>query len=191
MSKKQSIQSLSNKKTEKPTKFLSVENKGFWILIISLLVLLIIGVIIGIVMGNKVEKAQEEKAEFEKALEKDGGTKPGNDYLTFCNDDSLYAFDANFESNPATKLVIDINGNVKEITDSSVISDTWNKLKQINVGNVSEETFPINDTIKLTFTRNDGKSVEVSFVNNNMLNFNEHNFVVTSDNGFVDYVKVL
>ena len=161
------------------------EKKGFWIVLISLFVLLIAGLIFSLVMTIKYGEPGEENKEENNAVEKVVGVHPNNTFLTFCNDEKLYAMDADFKSNPVTVLTVTKNGETKEITDANEINAIWTNIKDMNIADAtSTEVTPAEYT--LTFKRNSGSDVIITFQSPEILTFNNSNYGIADSKGLFD-----
>lgn len=161
------------------------EKKWFWIVLISLFALLIAGLIFSLVMTIKYGEPGEENNEENKANEKVVGVRPNNSFLAFCNDEKLYAMDANFTTNPVTVLTVTKNGDTKEITDANEINALWTNIKEMNIADVAPtEVTPAQYT--LTFKRNSGSDVIITFQSPEILTFNNANYSIADNKGLFD-----
>lgn len=160
-----------------------VEKKGYWITLIVLIALLIAGLIFSIVMiakygepGESLQEAQEEKVV---------GVMPGNSFLTFCNDDSLYALDANYSSNPVVDVHIVTPYGESDITDADKNRTLWESLKAVNVSDIAEDMVTEPEYI-ITFKRDLGSDVTVTFQSRQLLTKDGANYNITGADNFFD-----
>ena len=159
------------------------EKKWFWVVLISLFGLLIAGLIFALVMTIKYGEPGEPEENTTKEVTV--GVQPNNDFLKFCNDDSLYALDANFASNPVVNLKVVKRTETKEITDDAEIKAIFDSLKAMKIADVSStEITPAEYT--LTFHRNVGNDVTVTFQSPTVLTFNNSNYDISDSAGFFD-----
>ncbi len=161
------------------------EKKGFWIVLISLFVLLIAGLIFSLVMTIKYGEPGEENKEEKKAVEKVVGVQPNNAFLAFCNDEKLYAMDADLKSNPITVLTVTKNGETKEIKDANEINAIWTNIKDMNIADVTPtEVTPAEYT--LIFKRNSGSDAVITFQSPEILTFNNVNYSIADSKGLFE-----
>ena len=160
-----------------------VEKKAFWIILIIAFVLLIGGLIFGLVMTIKYGEPGEPKEEEKK--EKVIGVVPNNAFLQFCNNQELYALDANLPSNPITRISVIKNGNTTVITDPNEINAIWDGLKKIKIADASSvEVTPAEYT--LTINRNTGSDALITFQSPTLFTFNGVNYDISDSQGFFD-----
>lgn len=159
-----------------------LEKKAFWIILAIAFVLLIGGLIFGLVMTIKYGEPGEQK---EEKQEKVVGVMPNNTFLQFCNDQNLYALDANLVSNPITRISVIKNGNTTVITDPNEISAIWDGLKKIKIADASSvEVTPAEYT--LTINRNTGSDALITFQSPTVFTFNGANYDISDSQGFFD-----
>ncbi|MBQ9390819.1 MAG: hypothetical protein IJU02_01365 [Lachnospiraceae bacterium] len=159
-----------------------LEKKAFWIILAIAFVLLIGGLIFGLVMTIKYGEPGEQK---EEKQEKVVGVMPNNTFLQFCNDQNLYALDANLASNPITRISVIKNGNTTVITDPNEINAIWDGLKKIKIADVSSvEVTPAEYT--LTINRNTGSDALITFQSPTVFTFNGANYDISDSQGFFD-----
>ena len=159
-----------------------LEKKAFWIVLAIAFVLLIGGLIFGLVMTIKYGEPGEQK---EEKQEKVVGVMPNNTFLQFCNDQSLYALDANLASNPITRISVIKNGNTTVITDPNEINAIWDSLKKIKIADASSvEVTPAEYT--LTINRNAGSDALITFQSPTVFTFNGANYDISDSQGFFD-----
>lgn len=159
-----------------------LEKKAFWIVLAIAFVLLIGGLIFGLVMTIKYGEPGEQK---EEKQEKVVGVMPNNTFLQFCNDQNLYALDANLASNPITRISVIKNGNTTVITDPNEINAIWDGLKKIKIADVSSvEVTPAEYT--LTINRNTGSDALITFQSPTVFTFNGANYDISDSQGFFD-----
>ena len=159
-----------------------LEKKAFWIILAIAFVLLIGGLIFGLVMTIKYGEPGEQK---EEKQEKVVGVMPNNTFLQFCNDQNLYALDANLASNPITRISVIKNGNTTVITDPNEINAIWDGLKKIKIADVSSvEVTPAEYT--LTINRNTGSDALITFQSPTVFTFNGTNYDISDSQGFFD-----
>lgn len=159
-----------------------LEKKAFWIILAIAFVLLIGGLIFGLVMTIKYGEPGEPK---EEKQEKVVGVMPNNIFLQFCNDQNLYALDANLASNPITRISVIKNGNTTVITDPNEINAIWDGLKKIKIADVSSvEVTPAEYT--LTINRNTGSDALITFQSPTVFTFNGANYDISDSQGFFD-----
>ncbi|MCR4610594.1 MAG: hypothetical protein K5644_01730 [Lachnospiraceae bacterium] len=161
-----------------------VEKKGFWITLAVLGVLMVGALIFSIVMivkfGEPGEQQQQNTTE-----EKTVGVKPNNSFLVFCNNDSLYALDANYASNPVVTLRVAKGDSVNEITDAAQIQAIWDSMKAMKIADASATAVtPAEYT--LTFHRNTGSDVTVTFQSPTLLTFDGANYDIADSAGLFD-----
>ena len=160
-----------------------VEKKAFWIILIIAFVLLIGGLIFGLVMTIKYGEPGEPKEEEKK--EKVIGVVPNNAFLQFCNDQNLYALDANLASNPITRISVIKDGDTIIYTDPNEINAIWNGLKNIKIADVSSaEVTPAQYTF--TINRNTGSDALITFQSPTVFTFNGVNYDISDSQGFFD-----
>ena len=158
------------------------EKKAFWIILAIAFALLIGGLIFGLVMTIKYGEPGEQK---EEKQEKVVGVMPNNTFLQFCNDQNLYALDANLASNPITRISVIKNGNTTVITDPNEINAIWDGLKKIKIADVSSvEVTPAEYT--LTINRNTGSDALITFQSPTVFTFNGANYDISDSQGFFD-----
>ena len=159
-----------------------LEKKAFWIILAIAFVLLIGGLIFGLVMTIKYGEPGEQK---EEKQEKVVGVMPNNTFLQFCNDQNLYALDANLASNPITRISVIKNGNTTVINDPNEINAIWDGLKKIKIADVSSvEVTPAEYT--LTINRNTGSDALITFQSPTVFTFNGANYDISDSQGFFD-----
>lgn len=159
-----------------------LEKKAFWIILAIAFALLIGGLIFGLVMTIKYGEPGEQK---EEKQEKVVGVMPNNTFLQFCNDQNLYALDANLASNPITRISVIKNGNTTVITDPNEINAIWDGLKKIKIADVSSvEVTPAEYT--LTINRNTGSDALITFQSPTVFTFNGANYDISDSQGFFD-----
>lgn len=159
-----------------------LEKKAFWIILAIAFVLLIGGLIFGLVMTIKYGEPGEQK---EEKQEKVVGVMPNNTFLQFCNDQNLYALDANLTSNPITRISVIKNGNTTVITDPNEINAIWDGLKKIKIADASSvEVTPAEYT--LTINRNTGSDALITFQSPTVFTFNGVNYDISDSQGFFD-----
>lgn len=159
-----------------------LEKKAFWVILAIAFVLLIGGLIFGLVMTIKYGEPGEQK---EEKQEKVVGVMPNNTFLQFCNDQNLYALDANLASNPITRISVIKNGNTTVITDPNEINAIWNGLKKIKIADASSvEVTPAEYT--LTINRNTGSDALITFQSPTVFTFNGANYDISDSQGFFD-----
>ncbi len=159
-----------------------LEKKAFWIILAIAFVLLIGGLIFGLVMTIKYGEPGEQK---EEKQEKVVGVMPNNTFLQFCNDQNLYALDANLASNPITRISVIKNGNTTVITDPNEINAIWDGLKKIKIADASSvEVTPAEYT--LTINRNTGSDALITFQSPTVFTFNGANYDISDSQGFFD-----
>ena len=159
-----------------------LEKKAFWIILAIAFALLIGGLIFGLVMTIKYGEPGEQK---EEKQEKVVGVMPNNTFLQFCNDQNLYALDANLTSNPITRISVIKNGNTTVITDPNEINAIWDGLKKIKIADVSSvEVTPAEYT--LTINRNTGSDALITFQSPTVFTFNGANYDISDSQGFFD-----
>lgn len=159
-----------------------LEKKAFWIILAIAFVLLIGGLIFGLVMTIKYGEPGEQK---EEKQEKVVGVMPNNTFLQFCNDQNLYALDANLTSNPITRISVIKNGNTTVITDPNEINAIWDGLKKIKIADASSvEVTPAEYT--LTINRNTGSDALITFQSPTVFTFNGANYDISDSQGFFD-----
>ena len=158
-------------------------NIVFWI-ILGVLFLILTGMVIyGTIMTNKYSPTEEEieQAKQEAKI----GVKPNNDFLAFCNDEKLYAVDANFASNPVTSITVVKDGTTNEISDAARIADIWSTVKAMKIADVSDTAVtPAEYT--LTLHRATGSDATVTFQSPTLLTVNGVNYVITDSAGVFD-----
>ncbi len=192
MAKKVRTNNIYNRKKEPEKKL--VDKSWFWIVLVVLVAITLVVVVIGIFMQNKADKIEEEQKEEiqaeEAAKEASGVTvNVNNELVKFINDEGVYAFDANYEGNPATSLKVEANGNVKSEEDLKTIANVWVQAKNIKVGDKSSNQAADSIQYSLTFTRKDGKEVKLSFPTNNIIRVNGVNYDI-QNNGFFEYISM-
>ena len=159
-----------------------LEKKAFWINLAIAFVLLIGGLKFGLVMTIKYGEPGEQK---EEKQEKVVGVMPNNTFLQFCNDQNLYALDANLASNPITRISVIKNGNTTVITDPNEINAIWDGLKKIKIADVSSvEVTPAEYT--LTINRNTGSDALITFQSPTVFTFNGANYDISDSQGFFE-----
>lgn len=159
-----------------------LEKKAFWVILAIAFALLIGGLIFGLVMTIKYGEPGEQK---EEKQEKVVGVMPNNTFLQFCNDQNLYALDANLASNPITRISVIKNGNTTVITDPNEINAIWDGLKKIKIADVSSvEVTPAEYT--LTINRNTGSDALITFQSPTVFTFNGANYDISDSQGFFD-----
>ena len=159
-----------------------LEKKALWIILAIAFALLIGGLIFGLVMTIKYGEPGEQK---EEKQEKVVGVMPNNTFLQFCNDQNLYALDANLASNPITRISVIKNGNTTVITDPNEINAIWDGLKKIKIADVSSvEVTPAEYT--LTINRNTGSDALITFQSPTVFTFNGANYDISDSQGFFD-----
>ena len=159
-----------------------LEKKAFWIILAIAFALLIGGLIFGLVMTIKYGEPGEQK---EEKQEKVVGVMPNNTFLQFCNDQNLYALDANLASNPITRISVIKNGNTTVITDPNEINAIWDGLKKIKIADASSvEVTPAEYT--LTINRNTGSDALITFQSPTVFTFNGANYDISDRQGFFD-----
>lgn len=162
-----------------------LEKKAFWIPLIILFALLIGALIFGLVMDSKYKTEEEEETEETEVEVKT--VQPNNTFLAFCNDDSLYALDANYSTNPIVNVQVTQGGSVKEISDTTQINAIWESLKAMTIADASSvEVTPAEYTI--TLHRNMGSDVTVTFQSDALLTFNNVNYDIADAAGFFDEI---
>ena len=157
-----------------------VEKKAFWVILIITFVLLIGGLIFALVMTIKYgEPGEQQKTEDKVAF---GTVKPDNAFLDFCNDENLYAFDANLAANPITRIMVITDSGTKTITDANEINDIWNTIKSMKIADESKDgVTPAQYT--LTFSRNNGSDQMITFQSPTILTFNGKNYNISDSAG--------
>ena len=159
-----------------------LEKKAFWIILAIAFALLIGGLIFGLVMTIKYGEPGEQK---EEKQEKVVGVMPNNTFLQFCNDQNLYALDANLASNPITRISVIKNGDTTVITDPNEINAIWDGLKKIKIADASSvEVTPAEYT--LTINRNTGSDALITFQSPTVFTFNGANYDISDSQGFFD-----
>lgn len=159
-----------------------LEKKAFWVILAIAFALLIGGLIFGLVMTIKYGEPGEQK---EDKQEKVVGVMPNNTFLQFCNDQNLYALDANLASNPITRISVIKNGNTTVITDPNEINAIWDGLKKIKIADASSvEVTPAEYT--LTINRNTGSDALITFQSPTVFTFNGANYDISDSQGFFD-----
>ena len=157
-----------------------VEKKAFWVILIVSFVLLIGGLIFALVMTIKygepgATKEEDNKVEF-------GTVRENNDFLDFCNDENLYALDANLASNPITRITVVTDSGSNAITDANQINDIWNTIKAMKIADASSEgVTPAHYT--LIFSRNNGSDQLITFQSPTLLTVNNKNYNISDSAG--------
>lgn len=156
-----------------------VEKKAFWVILIVSFVLLIGGLIFALVMtikyGEPGEPKQEEKVAF-------GTVRENNAFLDFCNDENLYALDANLASNPITRITVVTDSGSNAITDANQINDIWNTIKAMKIADASSEgVTPAHYT--LIISRNNGSDQLITFQSPTLLTVNNKNYNISDSAG--------
>ena len=156
-----------------------VEKKAFWVILIISFVLLIGGLIFALVMtikyGEPGEPKEEEKVGF-------GVVRENNAFLDFCNDENLYALDANLASNPITRITVVTDSGSNAITDANQINDIWNTIKAMKIADASSEgVTPAHYT--LIFSRNNGSDQLITFQSPTLLTVNNKNYNISDSAG--------
>ena len=162
-----------------------VEKKAFWVILIITFVLLIGGLIFALVMTIKYGEPGEPKEEDKKVSF--GTVRENNAFLDFCNDENLYAFDANLASNPITKVTVITDVGSKEITDDNQMKDIWNTLKGVKIADASPEGIT-SAQYTLTFHRNNGSDQTITFQSPTILTYNGKNYVISDGAGLFDKI---
>lgn len=157
-----------------------VEKKGFWVILIITFVLLIGGLIFALVMTIKYGEPGEPKEEDKKI--EFGTVRPNNVFLDFCNDENLYAFDANLAANPITRIMVITDSGTKTITDSNEINDVWNTIKSMKIADESSDGVT-SAQYTLTFSRNNGSDQMITFQSPTILTFNGKNYSISDSAG--------
>lgn len=160
------------------------EKKAFWIILIIAFALLLGGLIFGLVMtikyGEPGEPKQEEKVAF-------GTVKPNNAFLDFCNDENLYALDANIAANPITRITVVTDSGSSAITDANQINDIWNTIKSMKIADESSDGIsPAGYT--LIISRNNGSDQLITFQSSSILTFNNKNYNISDSAGLFDKI---
>lgn len=160
-----------------------LEKKAFWIVLIISFALLIAGLIFGLVMTIKYGEPGEPKEEEKN--EKVVGVVPNSTFLEFCNDENLYALDANLPSNPITRISVIKDGNTTIYTDPNEINAIWDGLKKIKIADISsKEATPAQYT--LTINRNTGSDALITFQSPEVFTFDGVNYDIIDSQGFFD-----
>ena len=175
-------------KTEQPKKkgVKEIVHPGsvvFWVILGVLFLILTAAIIYGTVMTNKYSPSEEEVEQAKQ--EAKIGVKPNNDFLAFCNDERLYAIDANEPSNPITLITVVKSGATTEITDASKINELWSALKTMKIADASDKAVAPAETV-ITIHMNTGSDATVTFQSPELLTFNNANYVISDSAGFFD-----
>ncbi len=156
------------------------EKKAFWIILIIAFALLIAGLIFGLVMTIKYGEPGETKEEDNKVAF--GTVRENNAFLDFCNDENLYALDANLASNPITRITVVTDAGSNAITDANQINDIWNTIKAMKIADASSEgVTPAHYT--LIFSRNNGSDQLITFQSPTLLTVNNKNYNISDSAG--------
>lgn len=156
-----------------------VEKKAFWVILIVSFVLLIGGLIFALVMTIKYGEPGEPKREEKVAF---GTVRENNAFLDFCNDENLYALDANLASNPITRITVVTDSGSNAITDANQINDIWNTIKAMKIADASSEgVTPAHYT--LIFSRNNGSDQLITFQSPTLLTVNNKNYNISDSAG--------
>lgn len=157
-----------------------VEKKAFWVILIVSFVLLIGGLIFALVMTIKYGEPGEPKEEDNKVAF--GTVRENNAFLDFCNDENLYALDANLASNPITRITVVTDSGSNAITDANQINDIWNTIKAMKIADASSEgVTPAHYT--LIFSRNNGSDQLITFQSPTLLTVNNKNYNISDSAG--------
>ena len=157
-----------------------VEKKAFWVILIITFVLLIGGLIFALVMTIKYGEPGEPKEEDKKVSF--GTVRENNAFLDFCNDENLYALDANLASNPITRITVVTDSGSNAITDANQINDIWNTIKAMKIADASSEgVTPAHYT--LIFSRNNGSDQLITFQSPTLLTVNNKNYNISDSAG--------
>ncbi len=157
-----------------------VEKKAFWVILIVSFVLLIGGLIFALVMTIKYGEPGETKEEDNKVAF--GTVRENNAFLDFCNDENLYALDANLASNPITRITVVTDAGSNAITDANQIKDIWNTIKAMKIADASSEgVTPAHYT--LIFSRNNGSDQLITFQSPTLLTVNNKNYNISDSAG--------
>ena len=161
-----------------------VEKKAFWVILIVSFVLLIGGLIFALVMTIKYGEPGEPKLEEKVAF---GTVRENNAFLDFCNDENLYALDANLASNPITRITVVTDSGSNAITDANQINDIWNTIKAMKIADASSEgVTPAHYTLILS--RNNGSDQLITFQSPTLLTVNNKNYNISDSAGLFDKI---
>ena len=111
-----------------------------------------------------------------------GTVRENNAFLDFCNDENLYALDANLASNPITRITVVTDSGSNAITDANQINDVWNTVKAMKIADASSEgVTPAHYT--LIFSRNNGSDQLITFQSPTLLTVNNKNYNISDSAG--------